>query len=173
VSEFSESFHLFHSDIESVKAILRTCRASAVIAGANHRWVSFVLLDPSGEAPLLRASRGILARYHYGSDHGLLLTFYRDGQWLGDLILKWDPNEGRISDDLASALVRAEVLDRDGEAALVHLLEEVRTTRTGESFRDRTAGLFGFPAYARLSADACLGIDADDLRSLGYELFEP
>jgi len=130
-------------------------------------------LDPSSEASLLQASSGILARYHYGSDHGLLLMFYRDGQTLGDVILSWSPNHGRISDGLANELVRAQVLDPDRQASLMRLLEEVGSTKTGESFRDRTVGLFGFPAYSRLSADACLGIDAEDLRSVGYELFEP
>src|SRR6266542_102971 len=79
--------------------------------------------------------------------------------------------KGTFSGDLGPLI---DTQEYDGLLMLeMRLLEEVGSTKTGESFRDRTVGLFGFPAYSRLSADACLGIDAEDLRSVGYELFEP
>lgn len=89
MSEFSESFHLYKGDRAAVISLLQGIGVSGLIAAGNERCVSFVIDDPEGEADVIAASRGVLARYYYGEDHGLWVRFYEDGNELTSLALVW------------------------------------------------------------------------------------
>lgn len=91
MSEFSESFQFYSDDREAASTLLRGAGASGLIAARTAHCASFVLDDPEREADVIAASRGVLARYFYGEDHGLWVNFYRDGELLTKIALVWDP----------------------------------------------------------------------------------
>src|SRR5262249_32310859 len=127
VSESSESLQLFRQGIEGAQRLLLSCNAPGVIGRSNDRWVSCVLLAPSLEADVINRSEGILARYHFDSDYGLLLNFFRDGEPIGDLVVRSNPNDVHCSDCLTSTLIAAQVLDPDQISSLMRVLERHRT----------------------------------------------
>jgi hypothetical protein len=175
MSEFSESYQAYPGDRASVVSLLRTCGVGGLIAAGNERCVSFVIDDPEREADVLAASRGVIARYYYGEDHGLWVRFYRDGEPLTAIALVWDPDTGGFEEQgvepasqSVAKLAHAGVL---GEAEAVELRRVLEAfspedPRSREHAVEVVPRLLGFAAYKWLSAAYVQETMPEDLRAL-------
>lgn len=176
MSEFSESFQSYSDKSGSVITLLRAAGASGLIAASNWSCVSFVIDDPEREASVIAASRGVLARYYFGEDHGLWIQFYRDGEKLTSIALVWDPEAGGMGEEQAAEpasrivqkLARVGVL-ADAEAiALCRVLEAFSPEDPGsrESAVEAVPRLLGFAAHRWLSTAYAQASGLEEMRQL-------
>ena len=190
MSEFSESFHACTSNRGSVIAMLRRAGVSGLIAGSNERCVSLVIDDPEREADVIAASKGVLARYHYGEDHGLWIKLHRDGEPLTAIALVWDPRARTFAElgeqekpqrvepaaKTAQMLARAGVLGDAEAIELCRVLEAFSPTDLEARGRVMEAipRLLGFAAYRWLSAAYAQASGPEEIRGLfpGSEVVE-
>ena len=167
MSEYSESFQAYTSNRGAVITMLRGAGVSGLIAGSNERCVSFVIDDPEREGDIIATSQGVLARYHYGEDHGLWIRFHRDGKPLTAINLVWDPDadsfaefeeevqeKAEPSTQIAQKLARAGVLGDAEAIELCRVLEAFspEEPEEREHAMEVIPGLLGFAAYKWLSA---------------------
>lgn len=173
MSEFSESFHLYKGDHAVVISLLQKIGVSGLIAAGNERCVSFVIDDPEREEDLLAASRGVLARYYYGEDHGLWIRFYEDGQDLASVALVWDdmgddsePQEAEPFALTVEKLARAGVIGAPDATELRRILEAFSTDdlEARPSAMQAVPTLLGFGAYQWLSTAYVTATELGDLR---------
>ena len=185
MSEFSESFQSYQGDRAPVASLLRTLGVGGWILASNERCVSFVLDDAEREADVLAASRGVIARYYYGEDHGLWVRFYRDGEPLTTITLVWDPDAGGVQEELEEVEPAARVVAKLAHAGVLGEAEAMELRRVLEAFSPEDAGsrehaveaiprLLGFAAYKWLSAAYVQETVPEDLRELfpGAEVVE-
>ena len=174
MSEFSESFHSYSGDRTTVVALLRGAGISGLIAAGNERCVSFVIDDPEREADLVAASRGVLARYYHGEDHGLWIRFHRDGQDLASLALVWDDMGGdpeseevaEPAEQVVEKLVRAGAIGAPEAVELRRILEAFSPDdlEARSSAVQAIPKLLGFAAYQWLSTAYVTATEPEDLR---------
>jgi hypothetical protein len=182
MSEFSESFHSYTGNSGSVITMLRRAGVSGLIAGSNEHCTSFVIDDPGREADVIAASQGVLARYHYGEDHGLWIKLHRDGEPLAAIALVWDVDAGSFGEldeeekpqkvepatQTAQKLARAGVLGDAEAIELCRVLEAFSPEDPGS--RDRAVEavpkLLGFAAYKWLSAAYVQSSSPEERRNL-------
>ena len=189
MSEFSESFHTCTSDRGSVITMLRSAGVSGLIAGSNERCVSFVIDDPEREGDVIAASRGVLARYHHGEDHGLWLRFHRDGKPFTAIALVWDLDAASFEEheaeehkqvetasQIAQKLARAGVLGDAEAIELCRVLEAFspEDPAARERVMEAIPRLFGFAACRWLSAAYVQASGPEEVRALfpGAEVVE-
>jgi hypothetical protein len=189
MSEFSESFQAYTSNRGSVIAMLRGASVSGLIAGSNTSCVSFVIDDPEREDDVIAASEGVLARYHYGEDHGVWIRFHRDGKPLTAITLVWDPDadsfaefeeaepeKAEPSTQIAQKLARAGVLGDVEAIALCRALEAFSPEEPEERERGLGVilGLLGFAAHKWLSAAYAQASGPEEMSELfpGAEVVE-
>jgi len=185
MSEFSESFQAYHPDRAPVVALLRTLGVGGWILASNARCVSFILDDPEREADVLAASRGVLARYYYGEDHGLWVRFYLDGEQLTAIALVWDSDAGGVQEEQEEVEPAARIVAKLAHAGVLGEAEATELRRVLEAFSPEDPGsrehaveaiprLLGFPASTWLSAAYVQETEPEDLRELfpGAEVVE-
>lgn len=182
MSEFSESFHAYTSDRESVKTTLRRAAVSGLIAGSNDRCVSFVIDDPEREDAVIAETPGVIARYHYGEDHGLWIRFHYDGKPLTAIELVWDPDadsfaafeeeaepkKAEPAAQIAQKLARAGVLGDLEAIELCRLLEAFspEAWEQHERARETLTTLLGFAASRWLSAAYAQASGSEEMREI-------
>lgn len=177
MSEFSESFQSYQPDRAAVVTLLRTLGVGGWVIASNERCVSFLLGDPEREADVLAASRGVVARYYYGEDHGLWVSFYRDGQPLTALALVWDSltEPGFDAEPQEEAEPAAQIVEKLVGAGVIREPEAGELRRTLEAFspedpssRERAVqgipAALGFAAYRGLSMPYVLETEPEDLQ---------
>jgi hypothetical protein len=181
MSEFSESFHSYTGDSGAVIAMLRGAGVSGLIAGSNERCVSFVIDDPEREGDVIAASRGVIARYFHGEDHGLWVRFHYDGQQLAAIALVWDPTTDSFAElpeeeretvepatQIAQKLARAGVLGDAEAIELCRVLEAFspHDLAARERVMEAIPRLLGFAAFRWLSASYVQASGPEELRGL-------
>lgn len=176
MSEFSESFQYYNANRSAAVALLRAAGVGGLIAANNERCVSFVVDDPEREASLIAASRGVLARYYYGEDHGLWIRFYRDGQPLTALVLVWDqtvgdagePEEVEPTSQIVEKLVGAGVIGARDSRDLHRILEEFspEDPSSREQAGQRIPTLLGFAAFRWISTTYVLDTALEDIQQV-------
>jgi hypothetical protein len=181
MSEFSESFHSYTGNSGSVITMLRGAGVSGLIAGSNERCVSFVIDDPEREGDVIAASRGVLARYFHGEDHGLWVRFHYDGEPLTAIALVWDPDTDSFTalaeeeretvepaSQIAQKLARAGVLGDAEAIELCRVLEAFSPQDPAARARvmEAVPRLLGFAAHKQLSASYAQASGPEALRAL-------
>lgn len=84
MSEFSDCYYYVDGDSKQVGQLLKAVRRFGIVLPAQGRFIPF-LVDGAYDAGraldvVVEASRDLLLHYHYGQEHGVWLTAFRDSE---------------------------------------------------------------------------------------------
>jgi hypothetical protein len=166
MSERSESLHFWRSGREDVRRLVVSQNAGGRIVACNDRWLCFVPFERMEEDRVIANSKGLVLKWSYNDDYGLGLTFYRDGNELGEAAFVWgdEPPSADLPPELASELRPLEVLSTNlGE--IERVVQDVLARRvSAPDVRDRVGRALGLAAYEWLSPRDCIDMPIEAFR---------